>query len=240
MRDSPPWAASPRTSSTRPASRMAAKRCSMRRAEHVGRQPDADHRDGEHGGAVRLQAGPERRERLPVMRITSSARTMRRELPGSMRAAATGSTRCELGVGRRQAFGARDLGFELGADREVLGRERERVDDGLHVQAGAADEQRALAPRLRCRRPRRVPRPGSAPPTSLPTGRRRRSGGAGPQPARGRWAWRCRCRGRGTPASSRPRRSRRRRGRARRRARDPTCRTRWGRRVRGAVTQVRP
>ena len=56
--------------------------------------------------------------------------------------------RCELGVRARQAVGGRDLGLELGADRAVLGRERQRVDDGLHVQAGAADEQRPLAARL--------------------------------------------------------------------------------------------
>ena len=173
------------------------------------------------------------------MRITSSARTIRRALPGSIRAAATGSTRCNSAYAAARPSGFVDFRFELGAHREILGRERERIDDRLQVQAGAADEQRALAARLDVGDRVACARPGSAPPTSPPTARRRRSGGAGSRLARGRWAWPSRCRARGRPASSRPRRSRRHRARAPRRARGRTCRKRWGRRVRGASRRCR-
>ena len=90
--------------------------------------------------------GPKDENGCPVMRITSSARDDAARVAGLEARGRDGIDALELGVGRRQAFGARDFGFELGADREVLGRERERIDDGLQVQAGAPDEQRTLAP----------------------------------------------------------------------------------------------
>ena len=91
--------------------------------------------------------GPNDENGCPVMRITSSARTMRRELPGSTRRGHRIDS-LQLGVRGGEAFGVGDFRFELGTDGEILGRKREWIDDRLQVQAGAADEQRALAARL--------------------------------------------------------------------------------------------
>ncbi len=75
-------------------SRIAANRCSIRVAEHGARQPHPGHAHREHRG--RRTPGcpaPNDENGRPVMRITSSARAMRRTLPGSIPAAATGSRR---------------------------------------------------------------------------------------------------------------------------------------------------
>ena len=142
---------------------------------------------------------------------------MRRALRGSIRAAADRVELRELGVGARRGRRARRSRASSAARsaRSSPGK-REVVDDGLHVETGAADEQRAPAARLDVgdRGARRGLDARDRP--LLRTGRRRRRGGAGPRRARRPSAWRCRCRGRGTPASSRARRSRRRRARARR------------------------
>ena len=80
-----------------------------------------------------------------------------------------------------------DTSASNSAEREIFGRERQWIDDGLQVQPGAPTRSAFAAPR--CRRPRRARRPGSAL-TSLPRDRRRRRDGAGSQPAHDGWAWR--------------------------------------------------
>ena len=59
-----------------------------------------------------------------------------------------GSTRSSSAYAAARPSGVVTSASSSARTREVLGRERERVDDGLHVQAGAADEQRPLAARL--------------------------------------------------------------------------------------------
>ena len=128
---------------------------------------------------------------------------MRRALWGSMRAAASGSAaRARRTQPRRRPARAVHASSSR-PQREVLAREAQIVDDCLHVEAGAADEQRPSSPRLdvgdrgACLslEPRR--------PTSRRPGRRRRSGGAELVHVLGPSASPSRCRARGTPASSR-------------------------------------
>ena len=132
------------------------------------RSREPRHRPIDTGNTV----GAERRRRRarttrtarPVSRITSSARTMRRTLCGSIRAAAD---RVELRRAprtprRRRPGSAVRASSSARSARSSPGK-REVVDDGLHVQAGAADEERAAARAPRCRRPRRAPPPGTRP-----------------------------------------------------------------------------
>ena len=122
---------------------------------------------GNDGGAVLPEAGTERRERLPGE-------------PDHLERAHDAARVAGLDARRRVGIDALELGVRAPRGRPALAasasssartarsspRERAGVDDRLHVQAGAADEQRALARAPRCRRPRRVPRPGTARPTS--------------------------------------------------------------------------
>ena len=206
LRDRPPGrAARARTSSTRPASRMSATRSAMRRGVDRAREPHADHphRDGRRPEVV--DPGPNDENGRPVRWITSSARTIRRRLSGSMRAAAAGSRSSSSRYACSQALGRFGRGFQLGAAHEVLAGDLEIVDDGAHVEAGPADEQRAPAAGLDVaqRRARRGLRAGDRPvvvgvgDVDEVVGTRRRARPASASP--------CRCPCPGTPASSRAR-----------------------------------
>ncbi len=139
----------------------------------------------------------------PVTRCTSSARWIRCASRGAMRAAATGSTRRELGVQRRPAF-VRRAPFQLGADRRIGGRHLvDAVEQRLEVQHRAADQQRRAAARRdvvdqALRIARRSARPNRRRPD-----RGCRSGGGRRACARPRSASRCRCPCRGRPAPNR-------------------------------------
>ena len=88
-------AAGERRGPRRPGRRRASRRtaASMRSRQHGARQPDADDaRPGTPAAPYSSRPGPNDENGRPVSSITSSARTMRRRLPGSMRAAATGSS----------------------------------------------------------------------------------------------------------------------------------------------------
>ena len=172
--------ASRATSSTRPAGahgRDPARR-SAPRGRARGNQIPAM-RTGKTVGPYASTPGPNDENGRPVSRITSSARTMRRTLCGSMRAAAVG-----VGGARARAYAAATPpGSAVRASSSARSARSspgklEVVDDRLHVEAGAADEQRAAAACLDRRRPRRAPRPGCGRPTSPRSDRRRRSGGA--------------------------------------------------------------
>ena len=241
VRDSAPRASRPRTSSTRPAPRIAANRRSMRSCQDGPWEPHTGDADREHRGA-RTPGGPAPNDEngRPVM-LDHLERP--RDPPGVAGLDARrggGVDALQLGVGGGEALGRRGTASSIASRTvAVLRREGERVDHRLHVQTGAADEQRARARDARCRRSRRVLRAGTAPPTTRRRARPRRPGGAGPRRARPGWAWPSRCRGRGRPASSRSTRSRRRRTPVPPRARAPTCPTRWGRRSPGAARSRR-
>ncbi len=83
-----------------------------------------------------------------MVSITSSARTIRRTLPGSTRDAASGSSARQPFVGTGHAVVGRRGALERGARLEVAWRNGEPVDNGPHVQTGAADEQCPPAPGL--------------------------------------------------------------------------------------------
>ena len=182
--------------------------------------------------------GPNEENGRPVSSITSSARTMRRRLPGSIarrgrriELASTVRTRAQAVVG----FGLR---FERGAQRGI----RSAGSAGRRPPLGRRGRYRRRAPHAcrapRSRRSRHAPRPASAAPTIPRPDRRRRRDDARPRPRSAASASRCRCRARGTPASSRARPARRRRALARARAPAPTCPTRSGRRC--ARCRVKP
>src|SRR5689334_1165767 len=94
------------------------------------------------------QPGTERRERPAgqpdhLARTDDSARVVRVDLRRRGRVG-----RLQLRVRGRDPSGLRGPRLELGPQREVLAGERQVVDDGLHVEAGSADEERTAAARL--------------------------------------------------------------------------------------------
>ncbi len=226
---------SARTSSTRPASRICATRRPIRSASTARGSQTPAIRTGNTGRPNSWRPVPNDENGRPVMLDHLERTGDPTGVAGLDAGRGRGITAHELGVGGGEPGGRPGPGEDLVAHRAVLGRERERVDHGLQVQAGAAHEQRPL-------------------PSALDVGDRgaglglearhrpllvgvghvdqvvRDLGALGRPPA-----WRCRCRGRGRPASSRSTRSRRRRTHAPPRARAPTSRKRWGRRSRGAV-----
>ena len=134
-----------------PPARIAAKRGVDAIAQTSGAvDPDPDDaRRRSRAGRTSSRPGPNDENGRPVSSITSSARTMRRRLPGSMRAAATGSTTREPVVRAREARRAsRSRRRARRATSRSLAGKREVVDDRAHVEAGAADEQRPLAARF--------------------------------------------------------------------------------------------
>ena len=95
----------------------------------AGRRPP-----GGTGSAGRPRArGRSDENGRPLPRVTSRARTTRRRLVGSMRAAAD---RVELGEAGVERVGV-GLGLELGPHLGVPARDVEVVDDGPQVEAGA-------------------------------------------------------------------------------------------------------
>ena len=141
-----PRARALRRGGRRRASPRSAARCDRQRG--AGRSRSRRCATSSAGGPYVSTPGPNDENGWPVSAITSSARTMRRRLFGSMRAAATGSSaRSRSYALREPAVGFR-RGEERGARREVLAGKREIVDDGPDVQPGAADEQRPPAARF--------------------------------------------------------------------------------------------
>ena len=139
----------------RPASRGTA-RAILRANVARGSQTPA-WRPGTPGAPNAPRPGPNDENGRPVIRITSSARTMRRELPGSMRPAATGRAPRARRT-RRGGRPGRDLGLELGPELEVLARERRAR---RRRPARTTRSRRRAAPACRaprCRRSRRAPR----------------------------------------------------------------------------------
>ena len=100
------------------------------------------------GGGYSSKARPNDEKRRPVASNTSSARTMRRRLPGSMRAAASASTDRSRAYASATPAGVSVATMSCCSYREVLPGDLERVDDRAHVQPGATDEQRPLPARL--------------------------------------------------------------------------------------------
>jgi hypothetical protein len=89
---------------------------------------------------VRPGSGSVALERPPVISTTSSARTIRRPFEGRTAAAAAGSTRP---AGRAARPGRRRRArLEPGPHRGVGAREVQLVEDGAHVAARAADQER--------------------------------------------------------------------------------------------------
>ena len=202
-------------------------------AQHRARQPESGHRDREH----RWRRTPGARARTTrtaarSTRMTSRARTMRRVFVGSMRAAATGSRCSSSRYAAARPVGLGGARGELGPQLEVLAREAEVVDHGLHVETRCRRRAARACP-PRCRR-----RPGAS------VWKRATDQSSHGSATSTRWcgtaaapratASRCRCPCPGRPASSRSRRSRRRRAPGPAPGRARTSPTRWGRRARGA------
>ena len=180
--------------------------------------------------------GPKLENGRPLPIVTSRARTIRRRLVGSMRPAASGSSSASWAC---RARACRASASRIGAHLGVLPGDVEVVDDRLHVERRAADEQRPAAAAPRCRRwPRWASRlePGDG--AVLPRVEQVEQvvGHLGPLGRRS--AWRCRCPCPGTPASSRPTRAPRSGRAGRARGRGPTSRTPW--RPRGRRGRVMP
>ena len=132
-------ARAPCASSTRPVSHVVDPRVDPG-GEELARQPDPEHAHRERRSDRSGRAPtPNDENGRPVSSITSSARTMRRRLPGSMRAAAAGSRCSQLGVQRVEAV--RLVGASVDARR---GSRRPR--------RGTGDRRRPPARRGRCRR----------------------------------------------------------------------------------------
>ena len=74
---------------------MAAKRAAMRRPSSARGSHTPTSPTSNAGGPYSASPAPNDENRCPVVSSTSSARTIRREFPGSMRAAATGSAAVE-------------------------------------------------------------------------------------------------------------------------------------------------
>ena len=151
-------AASARTSSSRPPARIAREAgfdATVQRARGRSRCRRCGRRS--RGAAVGVEAGPERRERPPVDSNTSSARTMRRRLFGSMRAAATGSTAAQPVV--RTCDGRRSFRSRPGARRARRGLRRgSRGRRRRRARTGRCRRRAARAgPSPRCRRSRHAP-----------------------------------------------------------------------------------
>ncbi len=168
----------PATSSTSPRARIRSNLRSIRSRTTRTWQPDARHRDGERRHGLLPEAGTERGERHPrSSAMTSSARTMRRALPGSMRPRRPG-----LRLRARRTRSASPPGSATRAVRRRAARGPRPGSGGRRRRPGRTDRCRRGAarggPAPRCRRPRRAPRPGTARRTIPPTGRRRRRGGA--------------------------------------------------------------
>ena len=177
------------------------------RARTLARQLDARRahtrraRYDSHGSA-KLEKG------RPVIAATSSARIVRRTLPGSIFAAATGSRSREPRV---QPLAPRApppprLQLRRGSPASVPGNSRSsttarRYRPDPPTSSAPCPRSRISATAARARRWNR--RDGER----LATARRRRSGGAGRERAARASASRCRRPSRGTRASSRPRRS---------------------------------
>ncbi len=108
-----------------------------------------------------MSPAPKDENGCPVDSTTSRARTIRREFPGSMRAAATGST----AASRAYAF-AKPASVAVSTSSaaravRVPGRDLQSVDDRPDVQPGPTDEQRPLAARFDVGDRGRGPRPAS-------------------------------------------------------------------------------
>ena len=111
--------------------------------EHRPRPPEPDQPEREAAGRHRRRDRTRRRAD-PLPRVTSSARSTRRRLVGSIRAAATGSS----AVSRAYSTARSGSLVELAPDLREATRDLEVVDDGLQVQTGAADQERPPAPPL--------------------------------------------------------------------------------------------
>ena len=130
----------------------------MRRAKHVGRHatsPTMRHR--EHGVTVRLDARPERRERLTrEPDHLERARRCGARCPARSRAADAGSTAASSAYAAARPSGVATSASNSRAHREILGRERQRIDR----PPASRDRCRRRAARAcratRCRRPRRA------------------------------------------------------------------------------------
>ena len=201
----------PRRRGRRRASRRTGRRCAGRArpaGSHTPTRPTSN-----AGGPYSASPAPNDENGRPVVSITSSARTIRRRVPGLDARRRERVGRGEPVVGARPA--RRRSRSRARARRAPRGRAAGRVkpvDHRPHVQPGPADEQRPPAARLDVGDRGRAPRSASS-----RTDHSSRRIGDVDEMVRNRGAlgaataWRCRCPCPGTPASSRARRSRRRR-----------------------------